>query len=128
MSANDGNWHHICALWENNAGLLKFYKDGALAANHTDFKTGHTIRSGGSLILGQDQDSVAGHFQASQSFQGFLSSLNVWDYALCEEIIMRMSKACLSDEGNVYKWSYFVNGMNGDIRLFIPSPCTPLTN
>ncbi|KAL9975577.1 hypothetical protein ACROYT_G012753 [Oculina patagonica] len=94
ISANDDKWHHICTSWENTAGSLKFYKDGVLA--DTNFKVGHVIRSGGSLILGQDQDSLAGGFQSSQSFQGLMANLNVWDYVLCPEVIARMSNACLS--------------------------------
>ena len=38
---------------------MNFYKDGVLSANATNFKTGHVIRSGGSLMLGQEQDSTA---------------------------------------------------------------------
>lgn len=125
MSANDGNWHHICVSWENTAGSLKFFKDGALSASETNFKTGYKIRSGGSLVLGQNQDSLASVINSAHSFQGFLSNLNVWDYVLCEEIVTRLSKVCLLGEGNVYNWSYFLHGVMGDPRLFVPSPCAP---
>ena len=73
-------------------------------------------------MLGQDQ---AGGLDSARSFQGFLANLNVWDYVLCQEIITRMSKACLSGEGNVHKWSHFKYGVEGDPRLFVPSPCVP---
>lgn len=59
LSANDNKWHHICVSWENTGGTMKFYKDGVLSATVTSFKTGHVIRSGGSLMLGQEQDSLA---------------------------------------------------------------------
>lgn len=104
---------------------MKFYKDGVLSASETNFNSGHKIRSGGSLVLGQSQDSLASVLNSAQSFQGFLSNFNVWDYVLCEEIISRMSKVCLLGEGNVYKWSYFLHGVMGDPRLFLPSPCAP---
>ena len=125
MSANDDKWHHICVTWESTAGLMNFYKDGVLSANATNFKAGHVIRSGGSLILGQEQDSFASGLDSTQSFQGFLSNLNVWDYAVCQEIITRMSKACISGKGNVYQWSNFKQAFVGEPRLFIPSPCVP---
>lgn len=127
MSANDNKWHHICLTWDNNDGSLKFYKDSVMSANYTDFKTGFTIRSGGSLVLGQDQDSLAGGFQSSQSFQGLLANLNMWDYVLCPEAISRMCKACLSEElGILYKWSDLKHGVKGKPRVLIPSPCDPL--
>ena len=72
-------------------------------------------------MLGQDQ---AGGLDSARSFQGFLSNLNVWDYVLCQGIITRMSKGRLLGEGNVPKWSYFKHGVEGDPRLFIPSPCS----
>ena len=78
-------------------------------------------------MLGQDQDSYGGGLDSAQSFQGFLSNLNVWDYVVCQEIIKRMSKACLAGEGNVYKWSNFKHAFQGETRLFIPSPCVPPT-
>lgn len=127
VSANDGYWHHICLSWENTAGSLKFYKDGVLSAHRTNFKTGYTIRPGGSLVLGQDQDSLAGSFHSVQSFQGIMANLNVWDYVLCPDIIARISKACLSEElGTVYKWADLKHGVKGKPRVLVPSPCDTL--
>lgn len=124
MSANDGEWHHICVSWENTAGSLDFYIDSVLSANVTNFKKGHMIRSGGSLVLGQEQDSLGGSFTSAQSFQGLLTNLNVWDLALCPDTIARISKGCLYEEpGSVYKWSYFKYGVRGQSRLVVPSPC-----
>ena len=125
MSANDNQWHHICVSWENAGGSMNFYKDGVLLANATSFRTGHVIRAGGSLMLGQEQDSFAGRLDSSQAFQGFLTDLNVWDYVVCQEIISRMSKACSSGKGNVYEWSNGKHGLVGRPRVFIPSPCSP---
>ena len=124
MSANDDQWHHICLSWENTAGSLRFYKDSVLSANYTNFKTGHAIRCGGSLVIGQDQDSFAGGFDSTQSFQGLISNLNLWDYVLCPDSIRRMSKGCLYEEPwTVYKWSYFKHGVKGKPRIVVPSPC-----
>ena len=74
-------------------------------------------------MLGQEQDLFGGGLDSTQSFQGYLSNLNVWDYVVCQEIITRMSKACLSGQGNLYKWSHFKHSVEGETRLFIPSPC-----
>ena len=40
MSANDGQWHHICLTWENRTGSWKMYKDGKVAASGKGFKKG----------------------------------------------------------------------------------------
>ncbi|XP_078358813.1 uncharacterized protein LOC144643433 [Oculina patagonica] len=126
VTANDGAWHHICVSWASSSGSLKFYKDGDLKDEGTNFKRGHTIRQGGTLVLGQDQDSVGGGFESAQSFQGMLSVVNVWDQTLAAARIKEMSQSCPLDkqnEGNVYKWPDFL--LHGGAMLVKPSPCEP---
>ena len=125
-SANDGKWHHICASWRNSDGELQFYKDGALLKHSKGLHTGHKIRGGGSLMLGQEQDLTG--LDATQSFQGSLTNVNVWSYVLPAYAIKSLSKSCLSGEGDVYKWSDFRDGIKGGVVLVIPSPCYPLSS
>lgn len=40
VSANDGDWHHICTTWKNIAGSWKLFKDGRVAAS------GHGLAKG----------------------------------------------------------------------------------
>ena len=89
---------------------------------------GHTIISGGSVVLGQEQDSVGGSFDSSQSFQGSLTNVNVWSYVLPASTIKSLSKSCLSGVGNVYRWSDFIYGVKGKTAVVIPSPCYPLSS
>ncbi|XP_078379112.1 neuronal pentraxin-1-like isoform X1 [Oculina patagonica] len=124
-SANDGRWHHICTSWQSSDGAGKFYKDGILRWHGTGLKTGHTIQGGGSLVLGQEQDSLQGGFNSNQSFQGSLTNVNVWSYVLSASTIKFMSTSCLSGEGNVYKWSDFIRGVKEKTAVVVPSPCSP---
>ena len=81
------------------------------------------------MVLGQDQDSVGGDFEATQSFQGMLSDVNVWDRVLDVTEIKGMSQSCLPDErdeGNAFKWSDFLR--QGGPKLVQPSPCEPFTS
>ena len=126
VTANDGVWHHICVSWESSSGSWKFYKDGLLEDDGS-LKAGHTIGSGGTFVLGQDQDSVGGGFNAAESFQGMLSNVNVWNRVLTATEITEMSKTCLVDEptaGKVKKWLDFLR--EGEARLVVPSSCEPL--
>lgn len=123
MTAFDGLWHQLCVTWENSLGEVKFYKDGYLEEHVPNFQTDYTIEKDGTLVLGQDQDSVV----AEQSFQGMLSNANVWDYVLSGTQIKEMSKSCQLDEwndGNVLRWSDFLN--QGGAKLDQPSPCAPV--
>ena len=79
------------------------------------------------MVLGQDQDSVGGDFQASQSFQGMLTNVNLWDRVLLGAQIQEMSKICEIDaqyEGNVYKWLNFLG--EGGPRLAQSPTCKPV--
>jgi len=75
-------------------------------------------------VLGQEQDSVGGGFATSQSFQGMLSNVNVWDHVLDGTLIKERSKSCeveKGNEGNVFKWPDFLH--EGGTRLLHPSTC-----
>lgn len=123
VAASDGQWHHICATWRNSDGEWKFYKDGKMESTGQGLKTGYTIKAGGSLILGQEQDSVAGGFNSTQSFKGVLTNVNVWSQVLQQSLIMEMSECCQTGNGDVYKWSDFIHGIKGNPRLIIPASC-----
>ncbi|XP_078366327.1 neuronal pentraxin-1-like isoform X2 [Oculina patagonica] len=123
VSANDGQWHQICATWENGNGDWKLYKDGDMQNSGTGFKTGYTIQAEGSLVLGQEQDSTEGGFDAGQSFQGSLTNVNVWSNVLPSSTIKEMSVCCRVGEGNVYMWYDFIHAIKGNPRLVIPPTC-----
>ncbi|CAH3014537.1 unnamed protein product, partial [Porites evermanni] len=121
VSANDGRWHHICVTWENSAGSWKMYKDGKVAASGKGISTGHVIRGGGVLILGQEQDSLGGSFDANQCFIGELTGVNIWNHVINEQQINHMTKSCLRGVGNVFQWSDFKSHVKGSVRSIKPS-------
>ncbi|KAJ7385073.1 hypothetical protein OS493_017438 [Desmophyllum pertusum] len=75
----DGNFHHICLMWKSSNGEYQFYKDSKKVTRSMGLKTGYTIQPGGPLVLGQDQDKLAGDFNPDEAFVGELTELNVWD-------------------------------------------------
>ena len=77
VSANDGNWHHIAWTWRSSDGATKLLKDGIQVYSGT-------LRAGGApnpanLIVGQEQDSYGGGFQAEQAFLGVIDEIRIWD-------------------------------------------------
>ncbi|CAH3161488.1 unnamed protein product [Porites lobata] len=121
VSANDEKWHHICVTWENTAGSWRLYKDGKVEASGRGLETGNMIRPGGALVLGQEQDSVGGRFEASQSFIGELTDVNIWDHVIKEQEIKRMSKSCLTGVGNLFQWPDFKSHIKGSVKIIEPS-------
>jgi len=85
------------------------------------FPLGYVIRGAGSLVLGQEQDSEAGGFAASQSFVGEMTGVNIWNRVIDYHEIASMSKSCGTGEGNVYKWSDFKPHIIGGVHLVSPS-------
>ena len=79
------------------------------------------IRGGGILVLGQEQDSFGGSFDAKQSFIGEMTGVNIWDHVIKEQDIMRMSKSCLSGVGNAFQWSNFKLHLKGSVQMVKPS-------
>ena len=71
IALNDNRWHHLVVTWKSVGGVIRVYKDGALAyKNPVPVQAGTSITGGGTLVLGQDQDSVGGGFDPTQAFLG----------------------------------------------------------
>ncbi|KAJ7383447.1 Neuronal pentraxin-2 [Desmophyllum pertusum] len=51
----DDQWHHVCATWENSKGDWQLYMDGQLRENGTGMRKNRVIKSGGTVVFGQDQ-------------------------------------------------------------------------
>uniref|UniRef100_A0A2K6GHW0 Pentraxin 4 n=1 Tax=Propithecus coquereli TaxID=379532 RepID=A0A2K6GHW0_PROCO len=78
----DGQWHHVCVLWTSTQGRYWLHVDRRLVATGSHFREGYEIPPGGSLVLGQEQDRVAGGFDSSEAFVGSMSGLAIWDRVL----------------------------------------------
>ncbi|XP_007440889.2 pentraxin-4 [Python bivittatus] len=78
----DGRWHHVCIVWSSLQGRFWFYLDRRLASLGSNFQKGYQIPPRGSLLLGQEQDTVGGGFESSESFVGLLAGFAVWGRAL----------------------------------------------
>jgi hypothetical protein len=81
VSANDGAWHQIDLTWRSSDGQLLLYKDGALAYSGT-LASGLPMTVGGSVVLGQDQDTVGGGFDPTQAFLGSMDEVSVYPTVL----------------------------------------------
>ena len=80
---NDGSWHHL--VWRQKGKEACYYFDGN-KQGCVKFKKTHKL-SIESLILGQDQDSVGGSFDANQDWEGLLDELLIFKRALSDDEI-----------------------------------------
>ena len=75
----DGNLHQVSVTWDSATGTVEFYVDGVVQFSQTGNSTGQSLTGGGSLILGQEQDSVGGGFDSDQLFTGTYQDFRVFD-------------------------------------------------
>jgi CUB/sushi domain-containing protein len=120
----DGQLHHLCVTWESSSGDFKVYRDGALVKTLVHVETGMQIKGDGIWVIGQDQDSLGGGFQAQNSFKGILTEVNIWNRILGSDEITNFANDCGSlVQGNYKAYSDF--NITSATELIKPS-CCPL--
>ncbi len=111
----DGEQHQISVSWDNTTGEMKLYIDGQEQWSQTNIATGQTLTAGGTLVLGQEQDSVGGGFDATQSFAGVYNEVRIFDdVRTATEISDNVfSDVPSSTSGLVADWQ--MNDLNGGV-------------
>ncbi|XP_071976586.1 neuronal pentraxin-2 [Engystomops pustulosus] len=105
FSIGDGKWHHICITWTTRDGMWEAYLDGVKLGSGENLAPWHPIKPNGILILGQEQDTVGGRFDATQAFVGELSQFNIWDRVLKSEDIISIANCTANMPGNIIPWA-----------------------
>ncbi|MFA5951562.1 MAG: DUF4347 domain-containing protein, partial [Hyphomicrobium sp.] len=111
----DGAQHSVGVSWDSINGAVAFYVDGALVESFTGLQTGHTIASGGTLVLGQDQDSEVGGFQSTQVLHGTLYDARIFnDVRTPAEIAANATSTLAPSEGGLLaNWTFNTASTSG---------------
>lgn len=110
-----GTFHKVCITWTSARGRVQFYVDENLCSSEVSgIATGTQVRSGGILVVGQDQDSVGGTFSSNEAFVGGLTQLNFFDEVLDQDQIRRAS-TCLSKAFKYSPCCYQEDEISGNI-------------
>uniref|UniRef100_A0A3B4Z8E7 Neuronal pentraxin-1-like n=1 Tax=Stegastes partitus TaxID=144197 RepID=A0A3B4Z8E7_9TELE len=105
LSLSDGKWHHVCVTWSTRDGQWEAYQDGVLRGSGMNLSPWHPIRPGGVFILGQEQDTLGGRFDATQSFIGEMSDLHMWSHVLSAADIYGLASCGSHLRGDVIAWA-----------------------
>jgi cysteine-rich repeat protein len=122
IASTDGDWHHIAVTWESSTGRTVLYDNGRPVWVVSRGK-GKTIPSGGTLVIGREQDCMGGCFDSArgaagnvddvtsqeygpQDFFGVVEEMRVWNRALSQQEIVRNM---LADDGSTATGSDFEN-------------------
>ena len=72
------------------------------------------------MVLGQDQDSIGGGFDANQALAGELTELDMWDSVFSESDVAGQYETCSIPSGSVLTWSFFRDAVHGKVQEVEP--------
>ncbi|NXA39443.1 CBX6 protein, partial [Eudromia elegans] len=104
LSLKDKAWHHLCVAWTTRDGKWAAYQDGVQRGASENLASWHAIKPQGVIILGQEQDTLGGRFDATQAFVGEIAQFGIWDHMLAPADIQAMANCTSRLQGNVVQW------------------------
>ncbi|XP_061885947.1 C-reactive protein-like [Entelurus aequoreus] len=116
VSLPPNSWHSMCATWNSENGVAQLWVDGKQTVKRF-IHSGQPISGDFITILGQEQDSYSGGFDAKQSFIGMISRFHMWDYVIAPEEIYRYMWDVHFTPGNVFNWSALDYQTVGNVLL-----------
>ncbi|XP_047667259.1 neuronal pentraxin-2 [Tachysurus fulvidraco] len=123
LSLHDGKWHHVCVTWLAQDGVWEVYQDGAKRGSGDNLNAWQPIKPGGVFILGQEQDSLGGRFDATQAFVGEISDLHLWSHTLTHHDIYSLASCRGHMTGDVISWAESVVELHGGVTKYPFDPC-----
>ncbi|XP_026999639.2 neuronal pentraxin-1 [Tachysurus fulvidraco] len=123
LSLQDSKWHHICVTWSTRDGVWEAYQNGVKRGSGENLSPWHPIKPGGVFILGQEQDTLGGRFDATQSFVGEMSDLQVWSRVLNSQEIDNQASCSSHLTGDVIAWSESIVELHGGVTKYPFDPC-----
>ncbi|KAF1388006.1 hypothetical protein PFLUV_G00085790 [Perca fluviatilis] len=123
LSLGDGNRHHVCVTWSTRDGQWEAYQDGVQRGSGINLSPWHPIKPGGVFILGQEQDTLGGRFDATQSFVGEMSDLHMWSHVLTASDIYSLASCGSHLRGDVIAWSETEVELHGGVAKYPFNPC-----
>ncbi|CAL4139111.1 unnamed protein product, partial [Meganyctiphanes norvegica] len=70
-------WNHYCHVFTKYKYTLYF--DGSLFYNSDGITVQEPLKTNGTLIIGQEQDSSDGSFESDEILKGYISQFNIWN-------------------------------------------------
>ncbi|XP_034016254.1 neuronal pentraxin-1-like [Thalassophryne amazonica] len=123
ITLTDGKWHHMCVTWATRDGLWEVYQDGMKKGSGQNLSAWHPVKPGGTFIMGQEQDTIEGRFDVTQSFMGEMSDLQFWSRVLTSAEIYSQATCGGHLIGDVMSWSEESVELHGGLAEYPFDPC-----
>ena len=113
----DGTWHHFAVIRNASLGHADFFIDGEGYTKRCGHLVYDTLKvEAGGLILGQDQDTFGGGFDASQVLRGALDDLRIYDGILsATEVQALMRESGPDDLGAAKEVTSVASGLDPNV-------------
>ncbi|XP_054851268.1 neuronal pentraxin-1-like [Eublepharis macularius] len=105
LAITDAKWHHICVTWSTRDGIWETYQDGVRRGSGENLAPWHPVKPGGVFVLGQEQDTLGGRFDATQAFIGEISDFNMWGRILTPGEVYKMATCTSELGGDLINWA-----------------------
>ncbi|MDB9824167.1 cadherin domain-containing protein, partial [Flavobacteriaceae bacterium] len=92
----DGNWHHLVRTSNRTTGKEIIYLDGVEVYQSTT-QAGSLVDTNGIYVIGQEQDSPGGGFDANQAFDGYLPVVRMYNSVLSADEVAQNYAAITND-------------------------------
>ena len=118
----DNKWHHLGVVRRSR---WEIYIDGRNVRNiYRDQPS--EMQGGGTLLIGGDLDSWDGYINpaaTSQTFQGEISHVNVWDMNMNNQQMEDLATMCGEETGNLVAWPDLKHHVYGNVQVINSSGC-----
>ncbi|XP_026572121.1 serum amyloid P-component-like [Pseudonaja textilis] len=89
--ASTCGWEHVCVAWESSTGIVELWLNGVLLPRKGIGK-GYAVSPNASIVLGQDQDTMGGGFDSTESLVGELTDLYFFERVLTPQEVTLLRK------------------------------------
>ncbi|KAM4690034.1 C-reactive protein-like [Rhinophrynus dorsalis] len=110
------DWKHTCVSWDSTTGIVQLWVNGKLYPRRVARK-GYVINEKTSIILGQEQDSFGGGFDANECFKGEITDIHMWDFVLTPDDIHKALFNNRNLNGNIISWRSLQFELKGDVLV-----------
>ena len=86
---DDGNWHHAAVTW-TSLGSVAVYVDGVQMYLAGSGVASGSLVTGGTLVLGEEQDTLGGTFDPDQAWVGSLDEVSVYSYPMTANEVLNI--------------------------------------
>ncbi|KAG7176331.1 Neuronal pentraxin-2-like 7 [Homarus americanus] len=118
-------WNHLCHILSRTTYTIYWQGEELFTGN---LEAGWSLEMNGSLVLGQEQDSLGGGFDVTQVMIGEIAQVSIWDRAFWHTEVVDMAACHTLGRGNIFNSDtdelevYGVTFKFVDVESFCRSP------